>query len=79
MYRIVQAQGKLVKWQCDKCHKQFAALSSLRRHLLEVHKRVRRGGSLKRGAEPEVQELELRKKPGKNSKLKAKETWREKS
>ena len=65
-------RGKLVKPQCHVCHKQFRCKQTLRRHQREVHERFRRGGSLKRGAEPEVQELELRKKPGKNSKLKAK-------
>ena len=41
MYRIVQAQWKQVTCQCDKCHKQFTTLGSLRRHLLEVHGQVK--------------------------------------
>ena len=69
MYRIVQAQVK-----CHVCHQEFLDKQTLKRHLCEVHERFRGGGSLKRGAEPEVREPELRKKPGKNSKLKAQ--WR---
>ena len=78
LYRIVRGKWKHVTCQCNSCHKHFTTLWSLRRHLREVHELIRRGGSLKRGAEPEVREPELRKKPGGNSKLMAKEGWREK-
>ena len=51
MYRMVQAQV-----QCHVCHQEFRDKQTLKRHLREVHERFRRGGSLKRGAEPEVRE-----------------------
>ena len=68
MYRVL----------CRVCLKEFRDKWTLKRHLREVHERFQRRGSLKRAAEPEVREPELRKKPGTNSKLKAKETWHEK-
>ena len=58
---LLEVHGQ-VKYQCDKCHKQFASIQNLRRHRLEVHGRFQRRGSLKRDAETEVWELQLRKK-----------------
>ena len=60
--REVHEQRRLVKYQCDMCHQQFRHIQNLRRHRREVHSRFQRGGSLKRDAETEVWELQLRKK-----------------
>ena len=60
--REVHGQRRLVRYECDMCHHQFRQIQNLRRHRLEVHGRFQRRGSLKRDAETEVWELQLRKK-----------------